>query len=393
MLYSPAMAEASQLTPMFRQYRSLKQEQPGVDPALPHGRLLRDVLRGRAGRQPPARADADRARQGHRQRRADVRFPAPPAGVLHRPAGAGHRKVAICDQVEDPKKAKGLVRRESCASSHPGPVNDPSQLDSKSNACGSPRSRFLRRQRLGAAFLDASTGEFLAWESADRDAAWERARRAPASFAPREIVFPEDLAWAGGIARSAALARAPSSRRRDPYAFSPRRRAMRPLLESSSAWPRSTASDCATGPAAIAAAAGLLHYVQDTQRCSMEHIDRLLLARAVASPAARPGHPAQPGARALAARRWPRRARCFTPWTTTSPPAGGRLLRALAAGPAARRRSGDRSRQDAVARTVRRARRAARCGTRAAAKACTTSSACWARTVAGNRQRPRPAGA
>ena len=76
-------------------------------------------------------------------------------------------RVAICDQVEDPKKAKGLVKREVTRVVSPGTFTESSYLDAREPA-------FLAAVAFGAgavptigiAFLDTSTGEFAATECA-----------------------------------------------------------------------------------------------------------------------------------------------------------------------------------------------------------------------------------
>lgn len=79
--------------------------------------------------------------------------------------GAGY-KVAICEQVEDPKKAKGLVKREIIRVITPGTIIEPSMLEEGSN--NYLASIFEEDGRIGLTFLDVSTGEFLATEfSAD----------------------------------------------------------------------------------------------------------------------------------------------------------------------------------------------------------------------------------
>lgn len=79
--------------------------------------------------------------------------------------GAGY-KVAICEQVEDPKKAKGLVKREIIRVITPGTIIEPSMLEEGSN--NYLASVFEEDGRIGLTFLDVSTGEFLATEfSAD----------------------------------------------------------------------------------------------------------------------------------------------------------------------------------------------------------------------------------
>ena len=82
---------------------------PRRDRVLPHGRLLRDVLRGRAGGRARARPDADVALEG-RHRAARSRCAAcrttPPTATSRAWCKKGFR-VAICEQVEDPKQGQG----------------------------------------------------------------------------------------------------------------------------------------------------------------------------------------------------------------------------------------------------------------------------------------------
>ncbi|MDP4108771.1 MAG: DNA mismatch repair protein MutS [Bacillota bacterium] len=69
-------------------------------------------------------------------------------------------KVAICEQVEDPKTAKGLVKREVIRMITPGTVIESSMLDDKKNnfIC----SVFLDESAAGICFIDLSTGECYA---------------------------------------------------------------------------------------------------------------------------------------------------------------------------------------------------------------------------------------
>ena len=100
---------------------------------------------------------------------------------LPRLVRAGHR-VAICDQLEDPKAAKGLVKRGVTEVVTPGVTLHDDVLQAKSN-------NFLcavhwTRKALGIAFLDVSTGDFQAGQG-DGDFI-ERVIR---SFSPSEIVY------------------------------------------------------------------------------------------------------------------------------------------------------------------------------------------------------------
>jgi DNA mismatch repair protein MutS len=73
--------------------------------------------------------------------------------------------VAICDQVEDPKAAKGLVKREVVRVVTPGMIIEDELLDEKANNFILAVSR--HQQTIGLASLDISTGSFRLTETAD----------------------------------------------------------------------------------------------------------------------------------------------------------------------------------------------------------------------------------
>ncbi len=102
---------------------------------------------------------------------------------------AGH-KVAICDQVEDPKLARGLVKRAITRVVTPGTIIEPSMLDESSN-------NFLAAivkgdENVGLAFVDVSTGEFLTTEVPSNRLYSELAR-----FRPAECLSSFSLHWEG----------------------------------------------------------------------------------------------------------------------------------------------------------------------------------------------------
>ncbi|NLZ54672.1 MAG: DNA mismatch repair protein MutS, partial [Thermoanaerobacteraceae bacterium] len=67
-------------------------------------------------------------------------------------------KVVICEQVEDPKLAKGIVKREVVKIVTPGTITDLNALeDNKNNYLGCV---FKRKDKFGLAFVDLMTGEF-----------------------------------------------------------------------------------------------------------------------------------------------------------------------------------------------------------------------------------------
>ncbi|MEO8138125.1 MAG: DNA mismatch repair protein MutS [Gemmatimonadota bacterium] len=109
------------------------------------------------------------------------------ADYLRQLIAAGHR-VAICEQVEDPKLAKGIVRREVIETITPGAVLE-------ENCLPGVRNNFLvavlpgtGSELAGIAAIDLSTGEFLLETIAGDDLA-----EAIGRFAPAEVVMPGEL--------------------------------------------------------------------------------------------------------------------------------------------------------------------------------------------------------
>jgi len=101
---------------------------------------------------------------------------------LHKLVKAGYR-VAICDQLEDPKLAKGIVKRGVTEMVTPGTTVNDKILEHRSNNFLAG-VHFAENDQYGLAFLDISTGEFFAAEG-DR----EYADKLLQSFKPAEVVF------------------------------------------------------------------------------------------------------------------------------------------------------------------------------------------------------------
>src|SRR3954447_25743569 len=99
-------------------------------------------------------------------------------------------RVAICDQVEDPRKAKGLVKREVVRVVSPGTLTDSNYLDAREPAFLMSVSAGGARDIVGVALLDLSTGEFTAAEYAGADGQQALADEL-AVLRPREIVVAE----------------------------------------------------------------------------------------------------------------------------------------------------------------------------------------------------------
>src|SRR5688572_21666274 len=122
-------------------------------------------------------------------------------GYLTRLVKKGFR-VAICEQVEDPKKAKGLVKREVVRVVSPGTLTDSTYLDAR-------QPSFLMAivrtpDRFGAAVIDISTGEFTAAEYRGQDALQALADEISV-LRPRELVVAIDSNIAEALPEIARL--------------------------------------------------------------------------------------------------------------------------------------------------------------------------------------------
>ena len=111
-------------------------------------------------------------------------------GYIARLVKKGYR-VAICEQVEDPKKAKGVVKREVVRVVSPGTLADSSYLEAREPsfllALAPTSGAHQRTVEYGVALLDLSTGEFDVAEYGGADGL-QALRDEIAVLRPREIV-------------------------------------------------------------------------------------------------------------------------------------------------------------------------------------------------------------
>ena len=138
-------------------------------------------------------------------------------GYIARLVKKGFR-VAICDQVEDPRKAKGLVKREVVRVVSPGTLTDANYLDAREPAfLMADRAGAARRAgtTIGVALLDLSTGEFTRRriQRRRRPAGARRRARGAASRA-RSSCRPSDNGATGAAARAIAASRPADDARR-----------------------------------------------------------------------------------------------------------------------------------------------------------------------------------
>ena len=103
---------------------------------------------------------------------------------LHKLVKAGHR-VAICDQLEDPKNVKGIVKRGVTDMLTPGIATNDKLLEHKNN--NFLAAIYVESEKGGIAFLDITTGEFLIAEGST-----EYLDKLLQSLQPAEILHPKN---------------------------------------------------------------------------------------------------------------------------------------------------------------------------------------------------------
>jgi DNA mismatch repair protein MutS len=176
-------------------------------------------------------------------------------------------KVAICEQVEDPRSAKGVVKRDVVRVVTPGLVLDTENLPAKENNFLAALA--VREGRFGLAFVDISTGEFRVTEADDR----ELFRAETAGLEIRELIIAEDFRD-GELVRGLAgdeerclINRFPSEK------FA----AEEALIQLRNHFPEARLAEMAMDrhPAMAIAAGAVLGYMAETQKGRLGHINDL----------------------------------------------------------------------------------------------------------------------
>jgi DNA mismatch repair protein MutS len=206
---------------MLQQYFRAKEEHPGVLLAMRVGDFYEFY-----GEDAEAAATALEITLTGREDAGNGRIPM--AGVpfhsvekyLARLVQQGH-KVALCDQLEDPRTAKGLVKRGVTRVLTPGTVMEDSILSADNNFLA---AIFVQDGKAGLATLDPSTGEFVVTEI-DGERLQELVLQELARIRPSELLFAPEAEEYGAMAR-AGLGTATTETTAEPPA-----RALRRLLD------------------------------------------------------------------------------------------------------------------------------------------------------------------
>ncbi len=181
-----AQASTAKETPLMQQYNSIKAKHPGAillfrvgdfyetfgQDAVKTAGILGIVLTKRSNG-----AAADMELAGFPHHSLDTYLP--------KLVRAGQR-VAICEQMEDPKTVKTIVKRDVTEMVTPGVAFSDKLLDHRSN--NYLAAVFFREDRAGVSFLDVSTGEYMVGEGPLAEI-----EKLMQSFRPAEVLYQKSM--------------------------------------------------------------------------------------------------------------------------------------------------------------------------------------------------------
>lgn len=189
---------------------------------------------------------------------------------LQRLLRKGYR-IALCEQMEDPKQTKTIVRREVTRVLTPGTALDPSLGAEQSNYLA---SIFVKTGCAALALLDLSTGEFRATEF-NGPAAWTSVLDEVGRLRPVELLYGTGLLGgqnlAGEAETTAGLDAIRTKTPIDEWVFTSEYAV--PLLRNHFKVLSLDGMGLAGHEAAAIAAGALLHYIQKTKQGAVEHLD------------------------------------------------------------------------------------------------------------------------
>ena len=204
----------------------------------------------------------------------------PMCGVPYHAAGQyiprllrlGYR-IAICEQLEDPKLTKTIVRREVTRVLTPGTAIDPTLNSEQNNFLA---ALCFDGATIGLALLDNSTGDFRTTEFRGRDAraAMTQCCDELARLAPAEILLTDDANLPGALFEEFEdTFRSRTTTHLEPWVLTADYAI--PLLQNHLGTRELAGFGLEGHAAASVAAGGILHYLRATQVGLLEHIDRV----------------------------------------------------------------------------------------------------------------------
>ena len=197
-------------------------------------------------------------------------------GYLAKLIRAGKR-VAICEQVENPAEAKGIVRREVIRVVSPGVITENHLLEENSNNYIAALSLLSSAKSTiyGISFLDLSTGEFLLDEYLEENTSPERLFDQLSRLAPAELLINSEIKPDSSLLTSIrTLLPDLCVTARMPTLF--HYPSMLELLKEHFGVLSLDGFGCGPMSAGVIAAGVLLDYVKETQKADLDHIEKLI---------------------------------------------------------------------------------------------------------------------
>ncbi len=188
---------------------------------------------------------------------------------LTRLVQAGYR-VAICEQVEDPKKAKGLVRREVVRVVTPGLMTIEGGLGSKAHNFIASFCFFDELKIWGFAYLDVLTGLFKVTQLKGDEELFSEVFRVE----PSEILLPESIKDSPTVDQLKKISPYAFLSFRPDFWFKPEK--CYKLLQRHFSVLSLDGFGLSGWDAAIASAGGLIKYVKETQKGDLHHINKII---------------------------------------------------------------------------------------------------------------------
>ncbi len=188
-------------------------------------------------------------------------------GYIGRLVGKGY-KVAICEQLEDPSLAKGLVKRDVTRMITPGTLIESSLLDEKKNnyICGI----CYTEEEIGVSFADISTGQ-ISVTAFSGDDMLSKTMTEIGVYSPREVVLNVPAAEIDGMERFLREKLSAVINDKCPERFAPDH-AIKSVVNRFDSIPEEFEDP---DSAALLSVGGLLYYVSETQKNNMEGLKTL----------------------------------------------------------------------------------------------------------------------
>jgi DNA mismatch repair protein MutS len=272
------MTQAVKITPMLQQYLEIKQEHPDAilfyrmgdfyemffEDAIVASKILGIALTTRNNKDEANKVPL-------------CGFPYHAAQPYLAKLIKAGRRVAICEQIEDPALAKGIVKREVIRVVSPGVVTDAQLLDDKSNlyVAAIYRQEQAKAVTYGLSFLDLSTGEFLVGEFRDDSAAGDTILDQLTRMAPAELLVSHDQTKALAPLLQTAQTLLPglcvTERPEAGFHFP----SCEELLTDHFQVLNLAGFGCGTMTQGTICAGVLLDYIRETQKAELDHIETL----------------------------------------------------------------------------------------------------------------------